>query len=106
MSVAELGARAKAAAVPLALAPTAAKNAALHAAADLLLQRSADVLAANAADLDSGRAAGMDDAPLDRLRLTEARIAAMADGLRDVAALADPIGEVVEGWARPNGLRI
>src|SRR5215510_8713365 len=106
MSVADLGARAKAAAAPLALAPTAAKNAALHAAADLLLQRTADVLTANAADLDAARAAGMDEAPLDRLRLTDARVAAMADGLRDVAALADPIGEVVEGWTRPNGLRI
>jgi len=106
MSVAELGTRAKAASAPLALASTAAKNAALHAAAELLVQRAADVLAANEADLEAARTAGMDDAPLDRLRLTDARLAAMADGLRDVAALADPVGEVVDGWTRPNGLRI
>ena len=70
------------------------------------MQRAADVLAANEADLEAARTAGMDDAPLDRLRLTDARLAAMADGLRDVAALADPVGEVVDGWTRPNGLRI
>jgi glutamate-5-semialdehyde dehydrogenase len=102
----ELGARAKAAARPLAVASTAAKNAALLAAAELLTQRGADVLDANAADLGEARASGMDVGPLDRLALTHARIEGMAEGLRSVAALADPVGEVVEGWTRPNGLRI
>jgi glutamate-5-semialdehyde dehydrogenase len=106
VAVAELGQRAKAAAPHLALASTAAKNAALVAAADLLQQRAGEVLAANALDVEAAQAAGMDPGPLDRLRLTEARVAGMADGLRDVAGLADPVGEVLEGWRRPNGLRI
>jgi glutamate-5-semialdehyde dehydrogenase len=106
VAVAELGQRAKAAAPHLALASTAAKNAALVAAADLLQQRAGEVLAANVLDVEAAQAAGMDPGPLDRLRLTEARVAGMADGLRDVAGLADPVGEVLEGWRRPNGLRI
>jgi glutamate-5-semialdehyde dehydrogenase len=106
MTVAELGARAKAAAGPLALASTATKDAALLAAADLLVQRAGEVLAANAADLDEARTAGMAAGPLDRLTLTDARVAGMADGLRSVAALPDPVGEVVDGSTRPNGLRI
>jgi glutamate-5-semialdehyde dehydrogenase len=104
VSVAELGRRAKAAAPRLAVAPTVAKNAALTAAADLLTQRSAEILDANAADVEAAGAAGMDAGPLDRLRLSEARLGAMAQGLRDVAALADPVGEVLEGSTRPNGL--
>ena len=104
--VAELGRRAKAASAPLALASTAVKNAALVAAADLLRQRSGEILEANAADVDAARAQGMETGPLDRLRLTDERIAGMAQGLRDVAALADPVGEVVDGSTRPNGLRI
>jgi glutamate-5-semialdehyde dehydrogenase len=106
MSVADLGRRAKAAAGPLALASTAEKNAALLAAADLLGHRAADVLRANEIDLAAASAAGMEAGPLDRLRLTDARITAMADGLRDVAALPDPVGEVLAGWKRPNGLQI
>ncbi|MET0627925.1 MAG: glutamate-5-semialdehyde dehydrogenase [Acidimicrobiia bacterium] len=106
MSVAGLGRRAKAAAGPLALASTAEKNAALLAAADLLSHRAAEVLRANEIDLAAAAAAGMEAGPLDRLRLTDARIAAMADGLRDVAALPDPVGEVLAGWKRPNGLQI
>ncbi|MFI5046124.1 MAG: glutamate-5-semialdehyde dehydrogenase [Acidimicrobiia bacterium] len=101
-----MGARAKAAAGRLALASTATKNAALQAAADLLEQRAGDVLAANESDLEGARADGMDAGPLDRLALTDARITGMADGLRSVAALADPVGEIVDGWTRPNGLRI
>jgi glutamate-5-semialdehyde dehydrogenase len=104
--VAELGRRAKAASAALASASTAEKDAALLAAADLLEQRRADVLAANALDVEAAEAAGLEPGPLDRLRLTEARIAGMADGLRAVAALPDPIGEVLDGWQRPNGLRI
>ncbi len=106
MSVAELGQRAKAASAQLGVASTARKNAALLAAADLLMQRSDEILAANAADLVAAEADGMEPGPLDRLRLTDARIAGMADGLRDVAALADPVGEVLDGWKRPNGLLI
>jgi glutamate-5-semialdehyde dehydrogenase len=70
------------------------------------VQRSDEILAANAADLEAAEAGGMEPGPLDRLRLTDARIAGMADGLRDVAALADPVGEVLDGWKRPNGLVI
>src|SRR5918992_6226858 len=96
--VAGLGRRAKAASRVLATASTAAKDEALRAAADLLEQRSADVLEANAADLEAAAAGGLEAGPLDRLRLTDARLAGMAGGLRKVAALPDPIGEVLDGW--------
>ena len=104
--VAELGARAKAASRPLARASTEAKDAALAAAADLLEEASGDILAANAVDVDREERAGMAAGLLDRLRLSEDRVAGMAGGLRQVAALPDPVGEVTEGWVRPNGLRI
>ncbi|HEY3673969.1 MAG TPA: aldehyde dehydrogenase family protein, partial [Acidimicrobiia bacterium] len=104
--VAELGRRAKGASGALASASTADKNAALLAAADLLEERADDLLAANRLDLEAAEAAGLEAGPLDRLRLTHARIAGMADGLRAVAALPDPIGEVLDGWRRPNGLKI
>jgi glutamate-5-semialdehyde dehydrogenase len=106
MSVADLGRRAKAASRLLATASTAAKDAALHQGADLLTQRAGEILAANAADLQAAAAGGMEPGPLDRLRLTEARIAGMAAGLRQVAARPDPVGEVLDGWRRPNGLEI
>jgi glutamate-5-semialdehyde dehydrogenase len=106
MSVADLGRRAKAASRLLATASTAAKDAALGQAADLLTQRAGEILAANAADLEAAAAGGMDPGPLDRLRLTEARITGMASGLRQVAGLADPVGEILDGWRRPNGLEI
>jgi glutamate-5-semialdehyde dehydrogenase len=105
-AVSELGRRAAAAAKTLATASTGAKDTALLTAADLLEERVADVLAANAADVDAAAAAGMEAGPLDRLRLTEARVSNMADALRKVAALPDPVGEVIEGWRRPNGLEI
>jgi glutamate-5-semialdehyde dehydrogenase len=105
-SLAELGRRAKAASRPLALASTAAKDAALHAAADLLEERVPEVLEANATDVARAEEAGTTATVVDRLRLDEGRVAAMAAGLRDVAALADPVGQVVEGWTRPNGLHI
>ncbi len=104
--VPELGQRAQAAARVLASASTAEKDAALLAAAELLVERRGELLAANRLDLDAAEAAGMEPGPLDRLRLTDARIAGMADGLRAVAGLPDPIGEVLDGWRRPNGLRI
>src|SRR5580658_7730080 len=104
-SLSELGRRAKAASLALALASTGTKDAALGAAADLLVQRSEDILAANAADVERAKAEGVSATIVDRLRLSEGRIASMAAGLRQVASLADPVGEVVEGWVRPNGLR-
>jgi len=105
-SLSELGQRAKAASLALALASTDTKDAALGAAADLVLQRSDEILTANGADVERARAEGVSATIVDRLRLSDARIASMAGGLRQVAGLADPVGEVVEGWVRPNGLRI
>ena len=104
--VIELGRRAKAASRLLAGAATPAKNGALLTAADLLAERANEVRAANDADLEAAAAAGMADGPLDRLRLTESRLEGMANGLRTVAALPDPIGEILDGWRRPNGLEI
>jgi glutamate-5-semialdehyde dehydrogenase len=105
-SVEELGRRAKAASRLLANASTSAKNGALLTAADLLGERAAEIRAANDADLEAARADGMAAGPLDRLRLTDSRLAAMAHGLRTVADLPDPVGEVLDGWTRPNGLQI
>src|SRR5689334_5593778 len=104
--VVALGARAKAASRVLAQAPTSWKDAALNTAADLLLERAPEVQAANDADLEAAAAAGMGAGPLDRLRLTDARLAGMAHGLRTVAALPDPVGEVIDGSQRPNGIEI
>ena len=104
--VIELGRRAKAAGRLLGGAATPAKNGALLTAADLLGERANEVRAANDADLDAAAAGGMGAGPLDRLRLTETRLEGMANGLRTVAALADPVGEVLDGWRRPNGLEI
>jgi glutamate-5-semialdehyde dehydrogenase len=106
VAVPELGRRAKLASARLARASAAEKNTALLTAADLLLDRADDVLAANLADLDDATAAGMEPGPLDRLRLDLDRLAGMAAGLRDVAGLPDPVGEVLDGWRRPNGLLI
>ena len=105
-AVRDLGPRARAAATRLAAASTADKNTALLTAADLMLARSAELLAANRLDVEAAEADDMEPGPLDRLRLTEARLAGMAEGLRDVAALPDPVGEVLEGWRRPNGIQI
>ena len=104
--VIELGRRAKVASRSLAGAPTPAKNGALLTAADLLADRANEIRAANEADLEAAAAGGMAAGPLDRLRLTDSRLDGMANGLRTVAALADPIGEVLDGWRRPNGLEI
>ncbi|HUR22410.1 MAG TPA: glutamate-5-semialdehyde dehydrogenase [Acidimicrobiales bacterium] len=102
----ELGVRARAASEELAAASTAAKDAALLAGADMLGRHSGEVLTANAEDVARADAAGTSATVIDRLRITPARIEAMASGLRQVAALADPVGEIVDGWVRPNGLRI
>ncbi len=90
----------------LAFAGTAQKNAALAAAAEALSRRRAEILAANASDMAAGKASGLGDAMLDRLRLDAARVDAMAAGLLQIAALADPVGTVIAEWERPNGLRI
>ena len=105
-AITALGIRAKAAVAALGQASTDTKNSALRAAADLLVAAVDHVLAANANDVRCAVAGGTPAAVIDRLRLTEARVEAMATGLRGVAALDDPVGEVVSGWTRPNGLRI
>ncbi len=104
--IAELGRRVKEASRAVARASTAQKDDALHAAAELLVQRSDEVLEANAADLARAERDGISATVQDRLRLDERRVEAMAGGLRQVAGLADPVGEVLDGWVRPNGLRI
>src|SRR4249920_1975518 len=101
-----LGQRSRAAARALAQASTAAKDAALLAAADLLVDRVDEVLDANRLDVERAEGAGTTATVIDRLRLTAARVEAMAGGLRKVAALDDPVGEIPAGWVRPNGLRI
>ncbi len=98
--------RAREAAVDVAPLPRRAKDAALHAMADALDAATADVLTGNARDLAAGRESGMTAGLLDRLALTDERVAAMARGLRDVAGLPDPVGEVLRGYTQPNGLEI
>ena len=98
--------RAREASVELALATRAAKDAALHAMAAALEAGTAGILEANVADVDAARAAGILEAVVDRLRLDEDRVRGMADGLRDVAGLPDPVGEVVRGSTRANGLEL
>ncbi len=90
----------------LALASTAQKNEALELCASLLIDRTDAVLAANQKDIERARESGTSTTVIDRLMLNKARIDSMAKGLRDVAALADPVGEIAEGWVRPNGLQI
>ncbi|MGO9334091.1 MAG: glutamate-5-semialdehyde dehydrogenase [Acidimicrobiales bacterium] len=102
----ELGRRAKAAARLLAPVLSSAKDEALVLAADCLAGRSDEILSANASDVARCLEAGASTTVVDRLRLSETRVALMADGLRSVAMLPDPVGEVVEGFVRPNGLRV
>ncbi|MGH9273059.1 MAG: glutamate-5-semialdehyde dehydrogenase [Acidimicrobiales bacterium] len=104
--IAELGGRAKAASRVLANASSETKDAALLAAADLLLDRHAEILASNEQDVAAAEAAGTSATVVDRLRLSDARLQSMAAGLRKVADLPDPVGEVADGWTRPNGLRV
>jgi glutamate-5-semialdehyde dehydrogenase len=105
-TIPELGRRARAAARVLATATTEAKDAGLLAAADLLLERGDEVLAANVEDVARAEEGGASATVVDRLRLDGRRLEGMAGGLRKVAALPDPVGQVVDGWVRPNGLRI
>lgn len=104
--VPELARRAKDASRLLASAATTQKDEALITAAALLEERTAEILEANAGDVQAAEAAGIGAGLVDRLRLDGARVGAMAAGLRQVAGLPDPVGEVVDGWVRPNGLRI
>lgn len=96
----------KTASAELGFLSTEKRNAALMAVADALTAREADVLAANELDLADGRANGMSESLLDRLALTGARMESMAEGVRQLAALPDPVGEIVEEFTRPNGIRI
>jgi glutamate-5-semialdehyde dehydrogenase len=100
-----MGVAAKAAARVLATASTAQKDAALKAAATAIRNSEQTILAANSQDMAAGRAKGLTSALLDRLMLDGARIAAIAQGLEEIAALADPVGGVIEQWTRPNGLK-
>jgi glutamate-5-semialdehyde dehydrogenase len=102
----ELGKNAKAAARVLAAATTEQKNAALLKIADALEAESEKILAANAVDMENGRAKGMTAALLDRLMLDAPRVAGMADGVRNVASLPDPVGRILSDEVRPNGLRL
>jgi len=90
----------------MAVASTGTKNDALRAAADLLVARTPEILAANANDIEGAEAGGVAAPLVDRLRLSASRVEAMANGLHCVASLPDPVGEITDGWVRPNGLEI
>lgn len=101
-----IGVQARAAARPLANASTTQKNAALEAMATAIEQSTSAILAANNKDMENGAAAGLTDAVLDRLKLDDKRIAAIAQGIREIAGLTDPVGSLIAEWDRPNGLHI
>mgnify|MGYP001190322410 CR=1 FL=1 len=101
-----LGQRAKAASRKLAAIDSAEKNRALHLMADRLEARCDFLLAENKKDLDGAQAAGLSSALLDRIALNASRVQGMARGLRDIAALPDPVREIVKMWRRPNGLQV
>src|SRR3954452_22662922 len=103
-TVADICLEAKRASRVLAQLDRAAKDGALHAIADALLARTDEILEANARDMEAGRETGLSVALLDRLSLDAGRIAGIAEGVRTVAALEDPVGEVVEGRRLANGL--
>ena len=104
--MAEIGRKARAAARPLATAGAERKHAALIAMAEAILRGEARILEANAIDMKNGEEAGLSDSFLDRLKLDAKRIRAIADGVRAIAELKDPVGEVTAEWDRPNGLHI
>ena len=104
--MAEMGARARAAAADLAFAPSEVKTAAFLAAAEAMEAAVVDILKANVADMEYGREKGLSPAMLDRLQLDEARVAGIVAGLRAVAAQADPVGQVLAEWDMPSGLHI
>ena len=104
--VRDLALRAKAASRRLAVVSTDEKNALLLSMAEELTARKKEILEANRKDVEAGKTAGLTGALLDRLELTEKRFADMVEGVRQVARLPDPVGEVVRKWKRPNGLEI
>ncbi|MEN0088672.1 MAG: gamma-glutamyl-phosphate reductase, partial [Pseudomonadota bacterium] len=104
--MADVGLRARAASRPLASASSERKYAALIAMADHVQQATQDILNANAVDMENGRENNMSASMLDRLNLTQGRIADMVAGIRAIAELPDPVGEVIANWQRPNGLDI
>ncbi len=104
--MAEIGRKARAAARPLAIASPERKHAALVAMAEAIVRGEAEILNANAIDMANGEEAGLSPAMLDRLKLDPQRIRAIADGIRTIAELPDPVGDVIAGWDRPNGLHI
>ncbi len=104
--MADIGRRAKAAARPLATATAERKHAALVGMAQALERSTDAILSANAIDMENAREAGMAPSFLDRLKLDRGRVRAMADGVRAIADLPDPVGAVIAEWDRPNGLHI
>src|SRR5687767_9321181 len=102
----QLARQAKAASRALALLTTAEKNQCLLAMADALEASMSAIRQANARDMNAGAAAGLSKAMLDRLKLDERRIQTMSTGLREVAALPDPVGRVLDERTRPNGLKL
>ena len=106
MTLMELATKAKAAKYEIALLSTEVKNKAILAAAEALEKNSADIIKANAIDMANGEKKGLNQGLLDRLKLDEGRIKGMADGLRVVVELEDPIGKITEEFERPNGLKI
>ncbi|AHK42679.1 MULTISPECIES: glutamate-5-semialdehyde dehydrogenase [Ensifer] len=102
----EIGRQAKAASRPLAVATAERKHAALVAMAEIIVNRRDEILAANAIDLENARQSGIAASFIDRLTLTESRIRDMANGIRAIADLKDPVGDVIAEWDRPNGLHI
>ncbi len=102
----DIGRKAKAAARPLGFASTNAKNKALNAMADAILANKAHILSENARDLKDVEGTDMLASFIDRLTLNDKRVTEMAEGIRAIAALPDPVGEVIAAWERPNGLKI
>ncbi len=102
----QMGKQARAAAYKLAQLSGDEKNTILRAMASAIRQRVPELLDANAKDLEAGQAKGLSNAMLDRLKLDEKRIEAMAAGIDQVATLPDPVGEIMDSWERPNGIRI
>ena len=102
----DIGRRARAAARPLAMASTEAKNRALLAMADAVMEAEAEILAANTIDLKNAAESGVAASFIDRLTLNSARVTAIAQSMREIAELPDPVGTVITEWDRPNGLHI
>ncbi len=102
----DIGRRARAAARPLAMASTEAKNRALLAMADAVMEAEAEILAANAIDLKKAAESGVAPSFIDRLTLNPARVTTIAQSMREIAELPDPVGTVMSEWDRPNGLHI